>query len=151
MGIGSISASIEGSDALKQMLRNKISNLKPILDEATQAAGDIILEEMKYRAPKHTGENLEPDLQIRNRESDDVSSSLTVGPKDFLGARQREYGGVISAKNAPYLVWQDYDGNWHKAKSVIQPATPYIRPAIAAKRGEAAAKMASIVRKGFGL
>jgi len=151
MGIGTISATLENSDALKRMLEKRIADLSPVLEEATEAAGNIILEEMKYRAPKHTGQNLEPDLQIRNRENTETSSSLEVGPKDFPGARQREYGGVITAKNAPFLVWKDYEGNWHRAKSVYQPPTPYIRPAIVAKRGVAAAKLASMVRKGFGL
>lgn len=146
-----ISATIEPSRALMNLINMSRSSLRPILDEATQAAGEVLQEEMRYRAPKHTGKGLEPDIKVKRIASGDLDSGVMVGPTSFPGARQREYGGVISAKNAPFLVWQDYDGNWHKAKSVYQEPTPYVRPAIAAKKAEATAKLASIVRKGFGL
>lgn len=151
MGLGRITATIENSDALKRMIEARLGNLRPVLDEATDAAGEIILTEMRYRAPKHTGKNLEPDLQVRRESTGSLQSTVKVGPKDFPGARQREYGGWIHAKNSPRLFWQDDLGNWYSAEKVYQDPTPYIRPAIAAKRGEAAAKLATVVRKEIGL
>ncbi|HWQ67994.1 MAG TPA: hypothetical protein VN372_14135 [Methanospirillum sp.] len=41
-----------------------------------------------------------------------------------------ETGGVVTAKNAPYLVWQDSNGGWHKAEAVTIPARPYMDPAL---------------------
>jgi HK97 gp10 family phage protein len=46
---------------------------------------------------------------------------------DAIYAKQREYGGVITAKNAPYLVFQ-IDGHWVQTKSVYQPPHPVWRP-----------------------
>ena len=151
MGLGNISATIENSDAIKQMIEKKLGNLRSILDPATQEAGEIIRDEMRYRAPHHTGENLSPDITVEREATGGLSSTVSVGPRKFPGARQREYGGWIYAKNAPRLVWQDYDGNWHSAEKVYQNPTPYVRPAIVAKRGEAAAHLASKVREAFGL
>lgn len=150
MSIGSVSATLEGSDALKQMLERKLGNLRSILDPATQESGEIIQDEMRYRAPRHTG-GLAEDITVEREATGSLSSTVSVGPRTFPGARQREYGGWIVAKNAPRLVWQDYDGNWHSAEKVYQEPTPYVRPSIVAKRGEAAAHLASKIREAFGL
>jgi hypothetical protein len=40
-----------------------------------------------------------------------------------------EYGGVIKAKNKPFLVFKTKDGKWHSVKSVVMPARPHLRPA----------------------
>lgn len=47
---------------------------------------------------------------------------------NLVYAKQREYGGEIKAKNAPYLVFQ-VKGHWVRKKSVIQKATPFFAPA----------------------
>jgi hypothetical protein len=44
-------------------------------------------------------------------------------------AKQKEYGGVIKAKNAPYLVFQ-IDGQWVQIKQVYQAPQPAFRPAM---------------------
>jgi hypothetical protein len=49
---------------------------------------------------------------------------------DNVAARQHEFGGVIKAKNAPYLVFQTEDGAWHKVKAVTQPPHPHFQPAL---------------------
>ena len=49
---------------------------------------------------------------------------------DNIAARQHEFGGVIKAKNAPYLVFQTEDGAWHKVKAVTQPPHPHFQPAL---------------------
>lgn len=150
MGIGSISATIENSDAIKQMIEQKLGNIRSILDPATQEAGEILRDEMRYRAPRHTG-GLANDITVEREATGGLDSAVTVGPRTFPGARQREYGGWIRAKNAPRLVWKDYDGNWHSAEKVYQNPTPYVRPAIVAMRGKAAAHLASKIREAFGL
>lgn len=150
MGIGSISATIENSDALKEMIERKLGNLRSILDPATQEAGEILRDEMRYRAPRHTG-GLSDDITVERETTGSLSSTVSVGPRTFPGARQREFGGWIYARNAPRLVWKDYEGNFHSALKVYQNPTPYVRPAIVAKRGEAAAHLSSKVREAFGL
>jgi|GEM_PF-1667203 hypothetical protein len=55
-------------------------------------------------------------------------------PVCFVGtnkiqAKQLEFGGSIKAKNAPYLVFKTYDGDWVRTKEVFQPGVPHFRPA----------------------
>lgn len=45
-------------------------------------------------------------------------------------ARIHEFGGRISAKSAPALVFQLPDGTWRRVQSVYIPARPYFRPSI---------------------
>lgn len=47
---------------------------------------------------------------------------------DSKYARQKEYGGIIEAKKAPYLVFQ-INGQWIQTKSVYQHPQPAWRPA----------------------
>jgi hypothetical protein len=56
-----------------------------------------------------------------------VSNSSVVVGTNRIDARQHEYGGVIKAKNAPYLVFQLEDGTWVKTKQVYQPPHPHFR------------------------
>jgi hypothetical protein len=44
-------------------------------------------------------------------------------------AKQLEYGGVITVKNAKALHWVDDEGVHHFAQSVTQPGHPHFRPA----------------------
>lgn len=43
--------------------------------------------------------------------------------------RIHEFGGVITPKSAPYLVFQTADGEWVTTPSVTMPARPTLRPA----------------------
>jgi HK97 gp10 family phage protein len=56
---------------------------------------------------------------------------------DVIYAAQREFGGTITAKNAPYLVFKTEDGRLVRVRSVTQTAKPYMRPALDSKRTEA--------------
>jgi hypothetical protein len=47
---------------------------------------------------------------------------------DVIYAKQREYGGVIKAKNGEYLRFRTYDGKWVTTKQVNQPPHPVWRP-----------------------
>ncbi len=62
---------------------------------------------------------------------DQVSNKSVSGHTSPLAiyARIHELGGVIKATNAPALVFQTDDGNWHHVKAVTIPARPYLRPA----------------------
>lgn len=66
-----------------------------------------------------------------------LSSSLRwwfVGNDIFVGtnliyAAIHEYGGIIRAKNAPFLVFF-YNGQWYRKKQVTIPQRAYLRPSI---------------------
>jgi len=53
-----------------------------------------------------------------------------------IQAKQLEFGGVIRAKNAPYLVFKTEDGNWVQTKEVFQPGHPHFRPALDLNRNK---------------
>jgi hypothetical protein len=60
--------------------------------------------------------------------SEEVGHPIALVGTNFIGSRQREYGGIIKAKNGPYLVFQ-IDGQWIQTESVYQPPHPAWRPA----------------------
>lgn len=62
---------------------------------------------------------------------DEVTEKSAKGHTSPLSiqARIQELGGVIKATNAPALVFQTDDGQWHHVKAVTIPARPYLRPA----------------------
>jgi len=61
--------------------------------------------------------------------SEEGGHPISLVGSNKVYARQREYGGVIKAKNAPYLVFQLEDGTWIKTKQVYQHPQPAWRPA----------------------
>jgi len=60
-------------------------------------------------------------------DSDGVPYALTG--TDNIAAKQHEFGGVIKAKNVPYLMFK-INGKWVKVKQVTQPAHPHFRPTL---------------------
>ena len=66
-----------------------------------------------------------------------------VGSK-LVYARIQEEGGVIRAKNKPFLVFQ-VGGNWVQVKQVTIPASPYMKPAAVAARPKFAKFMGAAV------
>jgi phage gpG-like protein len=82
---------------------------------------------VKQNFKQHTGflaANFETKL-------DEVTEKSAKGHTSPLAvyARIQELGGVIKATNAPALVFQTEDGNWHRVKAVTIPPRPYLRPA----------------------
>jgi len=88
------------------------------------------------------GNEYKNDVQaLLPRKSTDLIRSVHVEPTEEGGhpvaligtnkvyARQKEYGGVISAKNKEYLRFKGEDGNWVFVKSVYQYPQPAWRPA----------------------
>ena len=70
---------------------------------------------------------LRRSAHVEMQESDDQPVAL-VGT-NLIYARQREYGGIIRAKNAPYLVFK-INGVWVHTKFVYQPPHPVWRPVL---------------------
>jgi phage gpG-like protein len=60
--------------------------------------------------------------------TDGIRQVALIGT-NLIYAKQREYGGIIKAKNGPYLRFRTYDGKWVTTKQVYQPPHPAWRPA----------------------
>ena len=60
-------------------------------------------------------------------------AKVEMGTNIIYGPIQ-EFGGIIRAKDKPWLVFKTADGEWHSVKSVQIPAQPYIRPAFDEKQ-----------------
>ena len=56
---------------------------------------------------------------------------------DVIYARIQEYGGTITAKDAPYLRFRTADGSWHAVKSVTITARSYLRAAADERKDDA--------------
>jgi len=139
-----------GSAELKRKLSGLQTNVQgQMLERALVAGGVVVQNAAKINAPYKTGnlrrsihigghEDLAGDYQsIRGEEGDPVPSpegggisvAIYIGT-NVIYARQREYGGTITARNGPFLWWKGDDGKWHHARSVYQRPQPYMRPAI---------------------
>jgi len=123
----------------------KITRLEQIPERMVQVVDDGLLAiEASARAnasgprPEHIDE-VTGDL-VRKIES----TGAKVNGSDISGevisksdhGRIHEYGGVIEAKNAPLLVWEDSSGKIHSSKKVVIPARPYFGPAVQEVRGQ---------------
>jgi len=64
----------------------------------------------------------------------------------LIYARIHEKGGVIKAKNGPYLKFK-IGGRWVQVPQVKIPARPYLAPALASKAGEVTAALRSWLDK----
>lgn len=56
-----------------------------------------------------------------------------------------EFGGVINATHAPFLVFKNQEGDWIHTKSVTMPARPFIRPAITEHGNEAIETVGNVI------
>lgn len=73
--------------------------------------------------------NLVNNVRAKLDSAEGKMAEASVGPRGVKYARIHEYGGIIKAKNKPFMVFQTKDGAWHSVKSVHIPARPYMRPA----------------------
>ena len=65
---------------------------------------------------------------------------------DNVAAKQHEFGGVIKAKNGPYLKFK-IDGKWVQVPFVTQPAHPHFYPALDENREKYKQMMAEAMLK----
>lgn len=141
---------VQGSESLRRKLGHLQQNVQGRMLERALVAGALVVQNAaKVNAPYKTGnlrrsihigghEDLAGDYQniqqehgepVPRPEGTGVSVAVYVGT-NVIYARQREYGGTITARNGPFLWWKDDNGNWHHARSVYQRPQPYMRPAI---------------------
>ena len=135
-----------GGDELKRALKqlNQAAS-KQALETAVTAGAKPIQNAAKARAPKKT-RTLERSITTVV-EADENHAEAQIGPSGVAVAyaAQREFGGTITAKGRA-LHWVDEDGVHHFAKSVNQPAHPYMRPAWDENEDKAVELMTAVLR-----
>lgn len=104
--------------------------------EAMSAAPDLMRREMAVasRDLLTLGVDLAQEFAPVDRGELRDSIRILTGPTieggsygtDKVYARMREHGGVIRARNKPYLVFRTRDGRWVKVKEVRQTGTRYM-------------------------
>jgi len=135
-----IDVDVQIKDALKKLDAKTVESL---LTTALVSGALLIQNAAKQKAPKktttlarsiHIGGHtrLAPDFE----HGQDYGDLGKPGPlQAIIGtnleyAMIQEYGGIIHAKNGPYLVFKTKDGTWHSVAAVNIPAHPYMRPAL---------------------
>ncbi len=98
------------------------------LEDATTAGALLVQNAAVRKAPFLTG-TLRRSIHIRTSFRSRTRAVVAVGTNVVYGAIQ-EFGGIIRAKTAPFLVFRTKDGRWHRTKSVQIPAHPFMRPAL---------------------
>lgn len=97
------------------------------LETAVQAGALIVQNDAKKRAPYRTG-TLRRSIHMETIEKARDRVVVSVGTNVIYAAIQ-EFGGIIKAKNAPFLVFRSKSGRLVRTKSVYIPPRPYLRPA----------------------
>ncbi len=128
-------AGIEGLDALLRKLgeMGKAAASQAVGDALT-AGAQLIVNEAKLRAPVKTG-TLKRYLHSSKPTRKSGRWEVQVGT-NLRYAAIHEYGGIIKAKNKPFLVFK-IDGKLIFTKSVQIPARPYLRPAFDSQKDAA--------------
>jgi len=123
-------------------------DMSKALETAAQAGALIVEGSASQKAPYLTG-TLKRSIHMETAVKTPEKAVVQVGT-DVVYAAIQEFGGIIHAKNKPYLVFKTADGAWHSVESVQIPAHPYMRPAldnnIEKIKGEMKAAFAQVVK-----
>lgn len=125
-------------------LQAKTLEYRGKLETAVNAGALIVENDAKERAPYLSG-TLKRSIDHETVERSATRVAVSVGT-DLEYARIHEFGGVIKAKNAPYLKFQTADGAWHSVKSVTMPPHPYLRPALDNNKGKVKLEIAAALK-----
>lgn len=133
---------LEGTDELLRNLNRISGDLRgKVAKEAVNAGALMIKDKAVQNAPVKTG-------NLRN--SAIVESSATGNGAEavvrfrMVYSRIQEFGGTITARNKPYLVYQ-VKGHWRKSKSVKITGKHYLSRAINSEKGLAVKAMSDVV------
>jgi len=123
-----VSVRVVGADKVHAQMLAIQAGLRSGAFAAAMLAGAKLIEaEAKRQAPVKTG-TLSRSITTELAESSETHVLVEIGT-NLVYAAVQEFGGTITARNAPYLVFQTDDGQWHSVRSVTIPAHPYLRPA----------------------
>jgi HK97 gp10 family phage protein len=95
---------------------------------ALEAGGHVIVsyasDNARNKLNKHPTGFLTNSFAVKRE-----GRSVLAGVFGVVYAKIHEFGGVIKARNKPFLAFQVDGGDWVFTKSVTIPARPYMRPA----------------------
>lgn len=141
---------VAGLERLRKNLRALTDSLRGEIMRTALTTGALeIVNEAKSQAPILTG-TLRRSIHIgahtdmtdfkADEGYDDIKGEMVEANKvticvgtNLVYARIQEYGGTISAKKAPYLVFR-VNGQWVRTKQVTLKGHPYMRPAFDTKK-----------------
>lgn len=118
---------VVGLKDLERKLKAMGGAASDALEVAVQAGGLIVQNDAKKRAPYLTG-TLRRSIHMETIEKTRDKVVVSVGTNVIYAAIQ-EFGGIIKAKKAPFLVFRSKSGRLVRTKSVYIPPRPYLRPA----------------------
>jgi phage gpG-like protein len=122
---------------------SKLQSLPETIKQQVGLAFSAVVMDIEARAKSNAVDSLNTTGQatgslassITHSELDTANLRAEIGSSKVYAAIH-EFGGVIEARESPYLVFQLPDGSWRKCKSVTIPARPYLRPAMDATMGD---------------
>ena len=120
---------ITGMVELKKAFQDMAKQAEKNQTVALQLVGQTYANDVKAIAPRKTTTYIR-SIHVEPKQGTEMyqgNPAVFVGT-DVVYGPQLEYGGVIKAKNAPYLVFQTEDGTWHSVKQVYQAPKPHFRP-----------------------
>jgi len=128
-------AQVQGLDQLLRKL-NEMGKAaaSSAIGDALTAGAQLIVNDAKERAPVLTG-TLRRYLHSSKPTRKSGQWEVQVGT-NLRYAAIHEYGGIIKAKNKPFLVFK-IGGKLIFTKSVQIPARPYLRPAFDSQKDAA--------------
>lgn len=121
---------VAGSMKLSKQLARLMAQVTPRQRQIALMQGGFVVE--AFAKDNVRKQHLIDTGNLRNAITAELEGdeAVTIGPRNVVYAAIHEFGGTITAKNSPYLVFQTADGAWHKVRSVTMPAKPYMRPAV---------------------
>lgn len=122
------SVSVEGIAGMVKGFKDFNDQITKNQQTGQKLAANAYKNDVQDLAPHKHG-TYRTSIHVEGPFEEDGITFYVVGT-DNVAAKQHEFGGVIKAKNGPYLIFKTDDGQWHTVKSVTQPAHPHFRPAL---------------------
>jgi phage gpG-like protein len=145
-----VQVKVDGIDRLLTKLSMLESNISQDLEDAATKGAMVFEKGAKENVSGRGGLRVRTGHfrdSIMTKTAERTPTRVVVAvTANHPGARIHEFGGVIKAKNKPYLVFKTEDGEWHTVRSVTIPARPYLRPAFDTGKGTAKDLVASTLR-----
>ena len=137
-----INIELEGTEELRKNLSRIDKSLRGEVARQAVHAGALQIEnKAKINAPVMTSA-LRNSAQTTSKATGDGAEATIAFRREY--ARIQEFGGTITARNKPYLVFQ-YKGKWVRKKSVTIKGKHYLENAIESEKGRAVEAMADVI------
>ncbi len=135
----SITARLTNADLVRRYLpselRKRLASIKMAVRNYTFM--DLLAEikgvKLQGEALQYRSGNLSRHIRANTTftETEYIGRAFVAGyPGQVPYARIHEYGGIIRARNAPYLTFRTEDGRWHRVKQVTMPERSYMRSSL---------------------